>query len=269
MSAPPGWRQGQTALLVKRAYWRFQEIYMSVIWGVAIPFLMMFFYWWAQGKGWLPRSHAIRRVEGKVVAGACALGFLLSCYRYAKPDWVIGHRLRRAAAALRLALEANANDEALDWIWACYDESQLQLAAPTSPYAGTRMPFSMDSTSTLLVGDRCWTLCSASDPARLLFVSHTPKATAGGGALSSGGAGSRTLELVSVMFFGRASIDRTPLPEATRERLTALGFRVVKSADGLWVHKTRVNGFGRKLAAMNQVQTNEIVELWKLCTRAG
>jgi len=251
-------RPSNSAVSFLYAYYRFQEIYLSAIWAGIITMAPTFIYWWAQGKGYLPRLHALRRIEWKVMPWLFAAAFLVVLFRYVRPDWVIGRRLRRVGSSQALDLQSHANGFAIDWVWASYDDA---AAMPSQA-----LPFGMDPTSALLVNNRCWTLSSTTDPSRLLVVTHTPTATAAGVVT---GRGSKTLEVVSVMYFGGSASRRAPLPPETRDRLAALGYKILQTPDGLWVKKTRANGRGKGEAAMDQVQTDEIIELWRLCSGAS
>jgi hypothetical protein len=205
MTPPPGVRPSETATSFLYAYWRFQEIYLSAIWAGCIclgPFLI---YLWAQGQGYLPKSRAIRHVEGTVVFWLFVAAFAVVWYRYVRPDLVIRRRLEAAALWYGLNLQSRANGLAIDWIWASYANI---ATVPIQTF-----PFGMDITSATQVNDRCWTLYSAADLSRLLVVTHTPKAMA---ASLVTGRGSRTIEIASVMYFGRSEADRAPLAPETR-----------------------------------------------------
>ena len=269
MAPPDGVRQSDIATLFLYAYWRFQEIYLSAIWAVGITAVPTFIYWWAQGQRHLPRSRALHHLEHEVIFCVFAFAFLLVLYRYTRPDLHIWRRLQRVASLQGLTLRSQSNGAIVDWIWAGSDDTELRLPANeqlddealTCP-----LPFGFDTAHFFpLLGNRCWILFSAADPSRLLFVTHTPKAVVAGIVT---GRGSRTIENVSVMYLGRSESDRIPLEPATHEQLTSLGYKVLQTPDGLRVSKIRANGFGRGQAAMDQVKTDEVIELWHLCSRA-
>jgi len=75
MSAPPGMRPSNSAVSFFTLTTEFQEIYLSAIWAGIITMAPTFIYWWAQGKGYLPRLHALRRIEWKVMPWLFAAAF--------------------------------------------------------------------------------------------------------------------------------------------------------------------------------------------------
>ena len=129
MAPPPGVRPSDIATLFLYAYWRFQEIYLSAIWAVAITMVPTFICWWAQGQHYLPRSHALHEMEGKVMLCLFVVAFLLVLYRCARPDWHIWRRLHRVASLQGLNLHSQSNGTIIDWLWAGSDHTEPGLPA--------------------------------------------------------------------------------------------------------------------------------------------
>jgi hypothetical protein len=235
----PRWPKGALAFMY--GYWRFTEIYTSLILGAVTSFACAAIYFWATSRGILPHlsfEHD-RAALGRALAGLFAIAFLSFFQRFAGPDRAIGRRLRQAAAALGLELTPRANALASDWVWARFTTA--------------------DDLVTARLGGRCWALASGADPSRLLVLNHIPKVLG----LSRVG-GDKQREILAIMLFWQVGERAAGLSAPQIEQLAAWGFKADRIPDGFLVHEIRRCGRKRGERAIDRVDADRLGALWGL-----